>query len=108
MQRLTDLFTFSVETNSTEDTVTNVSATTEHNTESTTSDSDFSKDDGENGGSKGKIAAIVISCVGAVCLVLLAGLLVSVSKAPNIFLFKFQFSVHNEKTSKEIELRPSM
>lgn len=54
----------------------NVTITTENPTETSPTENSFTKDGEGDGSNKGKIAAIAISCVGAVCLVILAGLLV--------------------------------
>jgi hypothetical protein len=59
----------------------------------------------ENGGT---IAAITISSIGAVCLILLAGLLVKSAISDLQFLYVAIFVGHHEKTTETLQLRPKM
>jgi hypothetical protein len=59
----------------------------------------------ENGGT---IAAITISSIGAVCLILLAGLLVKAAISDLQFLYVAIFVGHHEKTTETLQLRPKM
>lgn len=87
----------------TEDSTTSIETTTD----TVSSEEEYIKEDSHDGDTKKKIAAIVISSVCAVCLVLLAGLLVKpyfgLSKA-----IQCMFVAHNEKTSKTPQLRSKM